>query len=120
MFGSDKKPEPEKQLEALSERQLTLNAAMNDIERRIAVMLDTLADAAPRLERFEEIAAGISQRMALTNDAQASRYLELKRRLDKYDKTFEQLGILIKAVPVVLTAAPVPAEAAPPDSAPPK
>ena len=74
---------------------------MNDIERRIAYMLDTMNDAAPRLERFEEIAEQLKEGVSRSADAQASRYMELTKRLDAYDKVFKQLGVLIAREPTL-------------------
>ena len=74
---------------------------MTSIEGRIAYMLETMNDAAPRLERFEEIAERLKEGVARSSDAQAARYLELTKRLDAYDKVFKQLGLLISKQPVV-------------------
>jgi non-ribosomal peptide synthetase component E (peptide arylation enzyme) len=60
-----------------------------------------LADSTPLLDRYEQTAEKVLEQVSLTNDAQASRYAELKKRLDSYDKVFQQLGILIGKQPVI-------------------
>lgn len=61
---------------------------------------EKLEEANTALDRYELAIEKIQTNVAVVNDAQAARYLELKKRLDKYDTTFQQLGILIKAIPI--------------------
>ena len=95
-----RKPKP--QTPDLTQEIEKFRTAMTELKgqllfaRRQSEMIETkLGDSQEAVLSLVKQAEEAAARVLLSNDAQAHRYIELKKRLDKYDTTFQQLGILI-------------------------
>jgi len=93
-----------KDISDLRDQLLLINQHAAAVEGYLVKSQEALLDMTEKAEKATE-------RVFISNNAETSRYIELKKRLDKYDTTFQQLGILIaqqKVAPVPPTAPPTP------------
>jgi Tfp pilus assembly protein PilX len=84
---------------SLKERERDLHNAIEIGEERARALIAKIAECEPVLLSYENACERALEQTLISNDAQAARYSELKKRLDAYEKVFQQLGVLIQKQP---------------------
>jgi hypothetical protein len=84
---------------SLKQRERDLHNAIEIGEERAHALLAKIAECEPVLLSYENACERAMEQTLISNDAQAARYNELKKRVEAYDKVFQQLGVLIQKQP---------------------
>ena len=108
----------------LQAEQRELRETLTRVRRGVEMLQGKLTQSEQLLLEAQTACERTIMGVALSNNAEASRYIELKKRLDAYDGLFRQLGLFIHKQPIApaeaVAAAPDPPAAAPPHSAAPE
>jgi predicted nucleic acid-binding Zn-ribbon protein len=105
---------------ALRDEHRDLRETLTRVRRGVEMLQGKLTESEQLLLAAQEACERTTMGVALSNNAGASRYIELKKRLDAYDNLFRLLGVQVQNQSIGPLAAAAEPPAAPADSAPPK
>ena len=84
------------QCTAIQSELVALQSAVASAENRVGGMLQKISDTEIVLAPYETACQKAYELTAISNDAQASPYNDLRKRLDAYDAVFKQFGMVIQ------------------------
>jgi predicted nucleic acid-binding Zn-ribbon protein len=88
--------EVEARLKRVSDEASKLDDSLQEIAVTIRQWHQQLTDAESIMANYEKTTEAAVEKVWASTNAQAQRYMELKKRLDAYDVVFRQLGVFVQ------------------------